>query len=52
MNTETAIQLAGSTKALAELLGITRPAIYQWKSQVPLLRLYQLKALKPEWFLS
>lgn len=50
MTKEEAIKLAGSIKALAELLGITRPAIYQWKTGIPAMRMYQLKVLKPEWF--
>jgi hypothetical protein len=31
------------------LLGITRPAIYQWK-KLPELRLLQLKILRKNWF--
>jgi DNA-binding transcriptional regulator YdaS (Cro superfamily) len=50
MSKEKAIQLAGSVKALAELLGISRPAIYQWGEDVPKMRVYQLKTLHPEWF--
>ena len=40
---------AGGVRELAKLLGISPPAIYQWKS-VPQARLWQLMALKPEWF--
>jgi len=40
---------AGGVTALAKLLGITRPAIYQWKT-VPQARMWQLKTLRPEWF--
>ena len=50
MTTQTAIEKAGSIKQLADLLGISRPAISQWGEQVPQMRVYQLKALKPEWF--
>jgi DNA-binding transcriptional regulator YdaS (Cro superfamily) len=50
MDKETAIRLAGSTKALAEILGISRPAIYQWGTSVPKMRVFQLQALRPEWF--
>jgi hypothetical protein len=50
MSKEKAIQLAGSVKALAELLGISRPAIYQWGVNVPKWRVYQLKELRPQWF--
>jgi len=44
-----AIKLAGSTKKLAELLGISYAAIAQWKD-IPAMRLWQLKVLRPEWF--
>ena len=50
MDKETAIRFAGSVKALAELLGISRPAIYQWGEDVPKMRVYQLKTLRPDWF--
>jgi hypothetical protein len=50
MDKTTAIRLAGSVQALADLLGVTRPAIYQWKLEVPEMRVYQLKTLRPEWF--
>jgi DNA-binding transcriptional regulator YdaS (Cro superfamily) len=50
MSVQEAVKLAGSIKALADLLGITRPAIYQWKTGIPQMRMYQLKVLKPEWF--
>jgi len=36
--------------ALAKLLGITRQAISQWGDQVPKARVWQLMALRPEWF--
>lgn len=35
---------------IARILGITAPAAYKWGSEVPMLRLYQLKEKKPEWF--
>jgi DNA-binding transcriptional regulator YdaS (Cro superfamily) len=44
------IKLAGSRSELAKLLGISKPAISQWKDPIPELRLRQLKDLKPEWF--
>jgi len=44
-----AIKLAGSTKKLAELLGISYAAIAQWKD-IPAMRLWQLKVLRPKWF--
>ena len=49
MTKEQAIQSAGSVQKLADLLGISRPAIYQWKN-IPKMRIFQLQALKPEWF--
>jgi hypothetical protein len=50
MDTKKAIKLAGTAMALAQLLGITRQAISQWGDQVPPARVWQLKAMKPEWF--
>ena len=50
MKTDQAIEQAGSTKALADLLGITPSAISQWGKDVPDSRCWQLKVLKPEWF--
>lgn len=49
MDKQTAIKLAGSQSELARILGISRGAVHQWK-KLPLLRLYQLKELKPDWF--
>jgi DNA-binding transcriptional regulator YdaS (Cro superfamily) len=50
MDTQQAIEKAGSAMALAKLLGITRQAISQWGKELPQARLWQLKALKPSWF--
>lgn len=50
MKTETAIDKAGTPKALAELLGITQSAISQWGDELPQAREWQLKVLRPEWF--
>jgi hypothetical protein len=50
MDKRTAIELAGGVLALAKLLGVSRPAIYQWKNEVPKMRVFQLKTLRPEWF--
>lgn len=50
MNKQTAIALAGSAKALSDLLGINQSAISQWGDLIPELRMWQLKSLKPEWF--
>jgi biotin operon repressor len=43
------IKLAGSQRELGKLLGISQAAIAQWKN-VPKLRIYQLRVLRPEWF--
>jgi predicted transcriptional regulator len=45
------IALAGSQGELAKLLGISQAAVAQWKT-VPQQRIWQLKLLKPEWFLE
>lgn len=50
MKVETAIRLAGSVKALADLLGISHQAVYQWGETVPQLQVYRLKEMRPEWF--
>jgi DNA-binding transcriptional regulator YdaS (Cro superfamily) len=50
MKTEEAIQLAGSRSMLARILGLTPAAITQWGDNVPMLRVYQLRDLRPEWF--
>lgn len=50
MKTQHAIDLAGTPKALAELLEITPSAISQWGDDMPQAREWQLKLLKPEWF--
>lgn len=49
MNKDDLIKLAGSQINLAQLLGITQAAVSQWK-EVPPARIWQLKVLKPEWF--
>jgi DNA-binding transcriptional regulator YdaS (Cro superfamily) len=50
MTKQTAIELAGGVTALARLLGIKPASVSQWKENVPQLRVYQLKELKPGWF--
>jgi hypothetical protein len=50
MEKEQAIKLAGSVRKLAEMLGISRAAISQWNLFIPQARVWQLKALRPEWF--
>jgi predicted transcriptional regulator len=50
MDKQKFIALAGSQSDLAKLLGISQAAISQWK-KVPQARIWQMKLLKPEWFL-
>ena len=50
MKTKDAIDLAGSSKQLADLLEITQGAVSQWGEQVPSTRVWQLKVIKPTWF--
>lgn len=38
-----AISLFDGVRPLAEALGITREAVYQWPSEVPPLRAYQIR---------
>ena len=53
MQTEHAIKLAGGTyKALADVLGITPGAIWQWKGTLPKARVWQLQSIRPEWFIA
>jgi len=49
MDIKKAITLAGSQSELARILGITRAAVFHWKA-IPMLRIYQLKELRPDWF--
>jgi hypothetical protein len=50
MNTQKAIELAGGSSALANLLGITPGAVSQWGNELPDRRIWQLRVLRPEWF--
>lgn len=50
METKTAIDLAGSSTALASMLGITVSAVSQWGPTIPDQREWQLRVLRPEWF--
>jgi hypothetical protein len=43
MNTSEAVELAGSVRKLAKVLGISTQAIYNWGGTVPELRVYQLR---------
>ena len=51
MDKKQLISNAGNQANLAALLGISQAAVSQWK-QVPEARLWQLKAIKPEWFMA
>lgn len=50
MDTKKAIEKAGSTTALAGILGISVAAVSQWGERVPDQRVWQLRVLRPEWF--
>jgi hypothetical protein len=50
MTKDQAIELAGTSMALAKMLGIQRQAVSQWGDEIPQARLWQLKVLRPEWF--
>lgn len=50
MKTAKAIDLAGSPKALSEILEITPSAISQWGDDVPQAREWQLRVIRPAWF--
>jgi len=45
MRTQRAVEHFGGIPELARALGITRHAIYQWGSEVPQLRQYQLEKI-------
>jgi len=48
MRKEDAIAVMGSIPALAELLGISQHAIYQWGPTVPELRQYKIREKIPD----
>lgn len=50
METKKAIEKAGSTTALAGILGISVAAVSQWGETIPEQREWQLRVLRPEWF--
>jgi hypothetical protein len=50
MNTQTAIQLAGSKAKLARLLGVSRAAVTQYHAVLPPKRVDRLRQAHPEWF--
>lgn len=45
MTTNEAITALGGPRKLAEALGITREAVYQWGDHPPPLRVYQIREL-------
>jgi len=51
MTKEQLVQLAGSQSELARILKINRAAVSQWVT-VPEARIWQLMALRPNWFLK
>jgi hypothetical protein len=52
MKKQTAIELAGGQARLASLLGITTGAISQWGENIPQARVWQLRLLRPQWFIE
>lgn len=52
MKTAEAIKRAGTAYRLAKLLNITYSAVRQWGENVPTMRVYQMRVLYPEWFLT
>tara|TARA_R110000868_G_scaffold29877_1_gene110908 strand:- start:45 stop:257 length:213 start_codon:yes stop_codon:yes gene_type:complete len=52
MNTQTAIQLAGSKAKLATMLGVSRAAVTQYTDKLPPKRELILRDLHPEWFVN
>ena len=50
MNKQRAIELAGSRKELCKILNISPAAISQWRENLPMMRVLQLKLARPEWF--
>ncbi|WP_053937847.1 Cro/CI family transcriptional regulator [Amantichitinum ursilacus] len=54
MKPQTLIALIGSTSKLAAALGVTPGAVSQWvkKDQIPALRMYQLREMRPDLFVE
>jgi len=44
-----AIKKAGNANRLAKLLGVSPQAVRQWGPEMPPLRVYQLRDIKPRW---
>jgi DNA-binding transcriptional regulator YdaS (Cro superfamily) len=51
MTKDQAIAFAGSQANLAALLKISQAAVSQWR-EIPAHRLWQLKVLRPGWFVQ
>jgi hypothetical protein len=47
MKTQDAIQQFGSVRKIAEALGLSVQAIYAWGDEVPKLRVYELREIRP-----
>jgi hypothetical protein len=52
MDKNFAIQQAGGQRELADILGISQAAVSQWGDKIPDQRIWQLRVVKPEWFLK
>lgn len=50
MKKRQAIRRAGSSANLARLLGVTPQSVSGWGDELPPLRVYQLRELRPSWF--
>lgn len=50
MNTDFAIEKAGSRDKLAELLGVETITTYAWKPDLPKKHVRYLRAVRPRWF--
>ena len=50
LTTKEAVRLAGGKIALAKLLKVSRQAVQKWGTDVPELRVFQLKEMRPKWF--
>lgn len=42
----------GKASGLARLLGVTPGAVSQWGEDLPSARVWQLRAIRPEWFVD
>ncbi len=51
MKTKDAKDRAGGHKELAALVGVSSSAVSQWPENLPRGREWQLRVLRPEWFI-